>query len=134
MRLFLSQTPKPPHQPFRVQLVLESEPAEDWRSKREPRVPARWWAIGSGLALVMLAVNHYRADLVTNAVVGPIIQHTYAMLGTDVVPHWDIHQYEILDWVTTAQPNTGGRGSLRITARIKNRGPQFNPTRPCTYA
>ncbi len=117
--------------PSEVQQVLESEPAERWPLEApEPRVPARWWAVGSGVALAMLAaqsVHHYRADLVTNAAVGPIVQHTYAMLGSDIVPHWDIHQYEILDWVATAEPNTGGRGSLRITARIKNRGPQFQP-------
>jgi len=117
--------------PSEVQLVLESEPPEHWPFElRAPRVPARWWTTGSVVALVLLAVqsvNHYRADIVTNATVGPLVQRTYAMLGTEVVPRWDIHQYEILDWVATAQSNSTGRASLRITARIKNRGPQFQP-------
>ena len=42
-------------------------------------------------------------------------------------PRWDVHQYEILDWVATAEPNTRGVGSLKISARIQNRGPQQQP-------
>ena len=36
-------------------------------------------------------------------------------------------QYEILDWIATAEPNSRGQGSLKITARIQNRGPLPQP-------
>jgi predicted Zn finger-like uncharacterized protein len=90
----------------------------------------RWWSAGAALALVLLAlqtVNHYRAELASNTTVGAFVQRAYALLGTEVVPHWDIRQYQILDWIATAEPNTRGQGSLRITARIKNLGPKYQP-------
>jgi hypothetical protein len=73
------------------------------------------------------SVHHYRAELSTNAAIGPLVKSAYEMLGVVVAPPWDIRQYEILDWIATAEPNTHGQGSLRITARIKNRGPQYQP-------
>jgi predicted Zn finger-like uncharacterized protein len=91
---------------------------------------ARIWKAGTGLALVALAVqgiHHYRADLAANAALGPLVQSTYSILGATVVPHWDVKQYEILDWIATAEPNARGTSSLRITARIKNRGPLYQP-------
>ena len=120
------------HQRFQVQQVLEGE-APSTRQLLEAPEPRRARACGrraAAIALVVLAaqsVHHYRTELVTNAAVGPLVERTYAMLGTTVVPRWDIHQYEILDWIATAEPNTRGQGSLRITARIKNRGPQYQP-------
>jgi len=121
--------------PSQVHQVLEAETADVDASvwaldspAARPRVGV--WATASAAALVLLAaqsLHHFRADLATSAAVGPLVQRTYALLGAPVVPRWDIHQYEILDWVATAEPNTGGKGSLRITARIKNRGPQFQP-------
>jgi hypothetical protein len=56
-----------------------------------------------------------------------MIKSAYSVLGVTVTPHWDIRQYQILDWVATAEPNTHGQGSLKITAHIKNRGPQHQP-------
>jgi hypothetical protein len=44
-----------------------------------------------------------------------------------VVPRWDVEQYQILDWVATAEPSASGPGSLEITARILNRGPHAQP-------
>jgi hypothetical protein len=55
------------------------------------------------------------------------VQRAYASFGITVSPHWNVHQYEILDWVATAEPNARGQGSLKITARIKNRGPEYQP-------
>jgi hypothetical protein len=55
------------------------------------------------------------------------VQSAYAAVGVAVTPNWDVHQYEILDWVASAEPNTRGLGSLKITARIQNRGPLRQP-------
>jgi predicted Zn finger-like uncharacterized protein len=128
------QTPDAGISASEVQQVLEGEtPAASYGLLGDApasRPRARLWTAGAALALVALAaqsVHHYRTELVTNAALGPLVQSTYAMLGDPVAPRWDIRQYEILDWIATAEPSTGSRGSLRITARIKNRGPQYQP-------
>jgi len=36
---------------------------------------------------------------------GPWLAATYQALGSEITPHWDVKQYEILDWVATAEPN-----------------------------
>ncbi len=72
-------------------------------------------------------INHYRAELVKQPSVGSLVQNAYAALGIVVLPRWDVRQYQILDWVATAEPSSGGIGSLRITARIKNLGPEYQP-------
>jgi predicted Zn finger-like uncharacterized protein len=120
--------------PSQVQRVLESEEPSigTWHLVDAPESHRRIrpWTAAAALALLTLVVqgvHHYRAQLVANAAVGPLVQRTYAMLGATVVPRWDIRQYEILDWIATAEPNARGKGSLRITARIKNRGPLYQP-------
>ena len=45
----------------------------------------------------------------------------------EITPNWDVQQYQIIDWVATAEPNSRGVGSLKITARIQNRGPLRQP-------
>jgi predicted Zn finger-like uncharacterized protein len=91
---------------------------------------SRWWSVAAALALLALVVqtlNHYRADLAGDVRFGPWVQSAYAAVGVTVTPSWDVHQYEILDWVATAEPNTRGLGSLKITARIQNRAPLGQP-------
>lgn len=91
---------------------------------------SRWWSVAAVVALVALGaqvVNHYRAELASNARIGAWVQRAYAQLGIAVTPNWNVHQYEILDWVATAEPNSRGLGSLKITARIQNRGPLRQP-------
>jgi hypothetical protein len=51
----------------------------------------------------------------------------YATLGMEIAPSWDVRQYEIIDWVATAEPDARGLGSLKITARIQNHGPVPQP-------
>ncbi len=79
------------------------------------------------LALSLQVTNHFRATLAGHPTFGPWAQQAYALVGMTVTPHWDVRQYEILDWVATAEPNTRGVGSLKISARIQNRGPQQQP-------
>ena len=96
----------------------------------EPKRASRWWGVAATLAVSTLglqAVNHYRSVLAGHEVVGRWVQQAYATLGVTVTPNWDVRQYEILDWVATAEPAAGGLGSLKITARIQNHGPLRQP-------
>jgi hypothetical protein len=114
-----------------VEAVLETEPLGDWHALKEsPRSSSNWWNAGVALGVVALALqllNHYRAELVKQPSIGSLVQSAYAALGVVVLPRWDVRQYQILDWVATAEPSSGGIGSLRITARIKNLGPEYQP-------
>ena len=96
----------------------------------EPRPQSRWWAVGSALALLVLgaqALHHFRSDIAAHPTFGPWLAVAYDAFGAELVPHWNVHQYEIIDSVTTAEPNARGIGSLKITARIQNRGPTRQP-------
>jgi predicted Zn finger-like uncharacterized protein len=117
--------------PSQVEAVLETEPIGDWRHvPKELAHRSSHWGVGVAATLALLAlqlVNHYRADLVKQPSVGSLVQSAYAALGVVVLPRWDVRQYQILDWVATAEPSSGGIGGLRITARIKNLGPEYQP-------
>jgi hypothetical protein len=97
----------------------------------EPRRrSSRWWSAAAALALLALGaqtVHYFRADVASHPTFGPWIQQAYGWVGVDLRPHWDVRQYEILDWVATAEPNARGLGSLKIAARIQNHGPLRQP-------
>jgi hypothetical protein len=96
---------------------------------------ARWPALrvlraGAAVAALALAaqtIHHFRSDIAGHPTLGPRLVAAYAALGVKVTPHWDVQQYEIIDWIATAEPNSRGLGSLKITARIQNRGPLRQP-------
>jgi predicted Zn finger-like uncharacterized protein len=103
-------------------------PAGDRGVARRPR--SRWWALAAAVAVLALgaqATNHFRSRLASHPTFGPWIAGAYGAFGVQITPHWDVQQYEILDWVATAAPNPRGLGSLKITARIQNRGPLRQP-------
>lgn len=121
-----------------VERVLTAEPqalpqtAYAWSAAppAPTRTGARRWAVAAALALVTLsaqAVHHFRSDIAASSTFGPWLTATYDALGATLAPTYDVHQYEILDWVATAEPNARGLGSLKITARIQNRGPLRQP-------
>lgn len=93
------------------------------------RVSRRWLFASAAAALLLaLQITHaYRAEIAGKAIVGPMLQEAYALLGSRVIPRWDLEQYAIVDWVATAEPNSRGQGSLKITARIQNKGPRSQP-------
>ena len=91
---------------------------------------SRWWTAAAALALLVLgaqAIHHFRSDIAGHATFGPWLTATYQTLGGELTPRWDVDQYEIIDWIATAEPNSRGIGSLKITARIQNRGPSRQP-------
>jgi predicted Zn finger-like uncharacterized protein len=99
-------------------------------SALERRPASRWWSVAVALAVLALgaqAIHYFRAELAENPTLGPWIAQTYAAFGSEIAPRYDVRQYQIVDWVATAEPNARGVGSLKITARIQNRGPQRQP-------
>ena len=109
--------------------LLSTEPPWQPLTAAPSRV-SRWWGLAAAFALILLGVqvaNHFRAALAGHPTLGAWTQQAYAFVGVTVMPHWNVGQYEILDWVATAEPNTRGVGSLKISARIQNRGPQQQP-------
>jgi hypothetical protein len=95
---------------------------------RRPR--SRWWTVAAAFALLTLlgqGIHHFRSAIVGHATFGPWLAATYEALGSEITPHWDVHQYEIVDWIATAEPNSRGLGSLKITARIQNHGASRQP-------
>jgi predicted Zn finger-like uncharacterized protein len=97
---------------------------------REHRAASRGWIVAATLAALVLVaqtIHHFRSDIAGHPTFGPWLVHTYGAFGAEVAPSWDVHQYEIIDWVATAEPNSRGLGSLKITARIQNRGPLRQP-------
>jgi predicted Zn finger-like uncharacterized protein len=101
-----------------------------WARASEPTRRSRWWAVAAAFALLALGVqtiHHFRSDIAGHATFGPWLTAAYSSFGGELTPHWDVHQYQIIDWIATAEPNSRGLGSLKITARIQNRGPSRQP-------
>ncbi|HEY5622434.1 MAG TPA: zinc-ribbon and DUF3426 domain-containing protein [Gammaproteobacteria bacterium] len=100
---------------------------------QEPEVPepkSRAWIASAAILVLLLAgqaTHHFRAELATQPVVGPAIEAAYARFGMEIVPRWDLAQYEILDWVAAAEPSGEDVETMKITARIRNNGPAAQP-------
>jgi predicted Zn finger-like uncharacterized protein len=91
---------------------------------------SRKWSVAAAFALLALGaqtVHHFRSQLAGHSALGPLLAQVYGVFGAELTPSWDVRQYEIIDWIATAEPNSRGLGSLKITARIQNRGPQRQP-------
>ena len=96
----------------------------------EPKPRSGWWTVATALAPVALgaqALHHFRSTIAGHPTFGPWLTAAYNLFGAEIAPSWDVHQYEIIDWVATAEPNSRGLGSLKITARIQNHGPLRQP-------
>lgn len=117
-----------------VDATLSADPNPDLVAALEAVIPAQLagakrsglWAVGStvlALAFVLQGIHHFRAPLAGQSVVGPLVQRAYGLFGAELVPEWDLDQYEILNWVATE----AGLGNLRITAQIRNNGPRTQP-------
>jgi hypothetical protein len=96
----------------------------------ERRATSRGWSVAAAVALLGLGaqtIHHFRSDIASNPTFGPWISQAYGALGGEIAPSWDVRQYQIIDWVAAAEPNSRGVGTLKITARIQNRGPARQP-------
>ena len=113
----LSDDPEP-------ELVAGLAAASPTQSTGEER--SHVWTVGTvalTLALAFQLIHYFRAPLAGQSVVGPLVQSAYGLVGAELVPEWDLDQYEILNWVATE----AGLGNLRITAQIRNNGPRPQP-------
>jgi predicted Zn finger-like uncharacterized protein len=117
-----------------VDATLSAEPDPDLVEALEARLPSDvagdklslFWTVGTAaLALVLAfqAIHHFRAPLAGGNLAGPLVQGVYGVFGVELVPEWDLDQYEILNWVATE----AGLGNLRISAQIRNNGPLTQP-------
>jgi predicted Zn finger-like uncharacterized protein len=105
----------------------------EWRSvggAGERQTQSRGWAVAAVVALLAFGAqvtHHFRSAIAGHPTFGPWVAQVYGALGAEITPNYDVHQYEIIDWVATAEPNSRGLGSLKITARIQNHGPLRQP-------
>ncbi len=120
--------PRTRGRPFR------SPPTCGLRSARQPaRVDAasRWWSVAAAVALLALgaqAIHHFRVGHREPPDVRPVGRSKRtARSAARSRRTGTCTSIEILDWVATAEPNSRGLGSLKITARIQNRGPLRQP-------
>ena len=88
------------------------------------------WVVGAALLSLFLAAQAthvFRAKLSTQPVVGSMLQSIYAHFGLELIPKWNLSQYEILDWVARTEPSQNGSGTMNITTKIRNNGPAEQP-------
>lgn len=87
--------------------------------------------IAAALLLVLLLGGQYlhynRHALATHASIGPWFISTYSRLGMELVPTWNLDQYQINRWVAASDTSDENSPALKITAQITNRGPQVQP-------
>jgi predicted Zn finger-like uncharacterized protein len=110
-----------------TRLAVLAEVAQEPEAQ-EPR--SRAWIAGAAILALLLAgqaTHFFRAELATQPIVGPALQAAYARFGMEIIPRWDLAQYEILDWVAAAEPSGDESGTMKITARIRNNGPAAQP-------
>jgi predicted Zn finger-like uncharacterized protein len=86
------------------------------------------WRAGTAVAVVLLAaqiVNHYRDELATSARFNRPLTALYAALGVRLVPHWDLHAYDVRQ--LGASVDQAGAGLITVRASIKNAAQQAQP-------
>jgi predicted Zn finger-like uncharacterized protein len=103
---------------------------ESVRSERHggARVRASVWAVATGIAsFVLLAqiIHHYRDELAVRVGLNRPLTALYATLGVPLVPHWDLHAYDVRQLGAVADPATAGL--ITVRASIKNAALQAQP-------
>jgi predicted Zn finger-like uncharacterized protein len=80
-------------------------------------------ALGA-LLLLMQILNHYRDDLAANPSFTQPLTRLYAALGVHLIPHWDLHAYDVRQQGAQIQ---GAGGVMTVRASIKNATQQAQP-------
>jgi predicted Zn finger-like uncharacterized protein len=100
-------------------------------ARRLSRLTAREsapWAIGAAVLVIVLvaqAVNHSRDALATHARLNRPLTALYAALGMPLLPHWDLHAYDVRQLGASLGPGSGGE--ITVRASIRNGGVQPQP-------
>jgi predicted Zn finger-like uncharacterized protein len=116
-------SPEPP--------AAESEPGAD-ATITTPALRA-WltqhaWTLGVGLAVLALlvqVVNHNRDALAANPRLNGPLTAVYRAFGVALVPHWDLHAYDVRQLGASA--DTQHAGQITVRASIRNAGAQAQP-------
>jgi predicted Zn finger-like uncharacterized protein len=85
------------------------------------------WRAGVALGALLLLVqvlNHYRDDLAANPRFTQPLTRLYAALGVHLIPHWDVHAYDVRQLGAQIE---GGGGVMTVRASIKNATQQAQP-------
>jgi len=79
------------------------------------------------LAIVFGAqlVHYYRADLLTDATWGPMMRQTYALLGIELPPDWELDRYDIRQLGGIQDP--ARPGVLVISLSVRNQASRAQP-------
>jgi len=102
----------------------ERDEATNWQARLLPHA----WRAGAALALLVLGaqiVNHYRDELAASARFSRPLTRVYAFLGVHLMPHWDLHAYDVRQLGASVEP--AGAGLITVRASIKNGAPQPQP-------
>jgi predicted Zn finger-like uncharacterized protein len=104
----------------------------DWLLPAPGSQPPRTqlWAIGVALATLALVgqlVHHYRAELVAQPAIGPVLALAYAGFGAELQSPVDLDQYQLQDLTAAAEPSDEEQGWLVIETRVHNSGPRVQP-------
>ncbi|HUO19994.1 MAG TPA: zinc-ribbon and DUF3426 domain-containing protein, partial [Steroidobacteraceae bacterium] len=137
----LEPAPPPPPLPQQQQQPSPRPPPEALEEIIAPFEPSRTagarpdvrpWAAGAVvLALVLAAqlINHQRDALATNPLLRGPLTALYSSLGVPLVPHWDLHAYDLRQLGATVTPGAGAAaaGTITVRASIRNAGPKPQP-------
>lgn len=94
--------------------------------RRAAAAPA-WKMLAVPLVLLMVVqlVHNCRSTLARHPQLGAPLIGIYRGVGLPLTPDWNLHAYEIRQWVVAADPATPG--TLKVRASIKNLGEFAQP-------
>jgi len=103
-----------------------AEDEEAQQSELRQRLVRLAWPAGvalGALVLVTQVVDHYRDQLAASARFNRPLTAVYAALGVHLVPHWDLHAYDVRQLGADVDPG----GTITVRASIKNAAQQAQP-------
>lgn len=86
------------------------------------------WSLGAVALVIVLAlqiVNHYRDALAANPALRAPLSAVYSALGVKLVPHWNIHAYDVRQLGASVAGTAGGK--IIVRASVKNSASRAQP-------